>query len=67
LNGITSLPNFMKIYQAVHKLLVGNRQTGDLINLLLFLRSRGSSVSIVSDFGLDDLGSIHGRGKEFFL
>jgi hypothetical protein len=27
LNGITSAPNFMKIYQAVQKLLVGDTQT----------------------------------------
>jgi hypothetical protein len=40
LNGIASLPNFMKIYQAVQKSLVGDhRQTGDLISLLSFLES----------------------------
>jgi hypothetical protein len=51
LNGISSVPNVMKIYQAVQKLLVGDtdrhthidrqtdRQTGDLINLLSFLES----------------------------
>jgi hypothetical protein len=27
LNGITSVPNFMKVYQAVPKLLVGDTQT----------------------------------------
>jgi hypothetical protein len=27
LNAITCLPNFMKTYQSVHKLLVGNTQT----------------------------------------
>jgi hypothetical protein len=32
-----------------------------------FERSRVSSGSIVSDYGLDDRGSIPGRGKEFFL
>jgi hypothetical protein len=36
--------NFMKIYQAVQKLLMGDaqteRQTGDLISLLSFLGSR---------------------------
>jgi hypothetical protein len=42
LNGITSIPNFMKIYLAVQKLLVGDtqthtyRQTGDLTSLLSF-------------------------------
>jgi hypothetical protein len=42
LNGITPIPNFMKIYQAVKKLLVGggHRQSGDLISLLSFLESR---------------------------
>jgi hypothetical protein len=28
---------------------------------------RGSSVNIVSGYGLDDRGSIPGRGKGFFL
>jgi hypothetical protein len=40
LNGITSIPNFMKIYQAVQKILVGDtqtdKQTGDMISLLSF-------------------------------
>jgi hypothetical protein len=46
LNGITSLPNFMKIHQAVQNLLVGqtDRQTGDFISLLSFLESRLKSV-----------------------
>jgi hypothetical protein len=39
-NGITSLPDFMKIYQAVQKFLVRDRQTGDLISLLSFFESR---------------------------
>jgi hypothetical protein len=30
-------------------------------------RSRGSSVSIVSDYGLDDRGSIPDRGSGFFF
>jgi hypothetical protein len=29
--------------------------------------SRVNSGSIVSDYGLDDRGSIPGRGREFFL
>jgi hypothetical protein len=29
--------------------------------------SRGSSGSIASDYGLDDWGSIPGRGRGFFL
>jgi hypothetical protein len=41
LNGITSIPNFLKIYHAAQNLLVGtHRQTGDLINVLSFLESR---------------------------
>jgi hypothetical protein len=37
-----SVPNFMKIYQAVQKLIERDthRQTGDLISLLSFLESR---------------------------
>jgi hypothetical protein len=31
LNGVTSLPNFVKIYQAVQTLLVGDRQTERLV------------------------------------
>jgi hypothetical protein len=31
LNGITSLPNIMKMYQAVQELLVGNAQTYRLV------------------------------------
>jgi hypothetical protein len=30
-------------------------------------RSQGSSVSIVSDYGLDNWGSIPNRGRGFFL
>jgi hypothetical protein len=30
-------------------------------------KSRGSSGSIVSDYGLDDRGSISGRGRGFFF
>jgi hypothetical protein len=52
LKGITSVPNFMKIYQAFQKLLVGDtqtdRQTGDLISLLSFLEIR---LKIVQDRG----------------
>jgi hypothetical protein len=44
LNGITSVPNFTKIYQAFQKLLVWDAQTdrrnGDLISLLSFLENR---------------------------
>jgi hypothetical protein len=34
---------------------------------LILNRSHGSSGSIVSDYGLDDRGSISGRGKGFFF
>jgi hypothetical protein len=34
---------------------------------LLIDRSLGSSVSIVSDYGLDDRGSIPDRGRGFFF
>jgi hypothetical protein len=44
MNGITSVPNSKKIYQAVQKLLVEDtrthRQTGDLVTLLPLLESR---------------------------
>jgi hypothetical protein len=44
MNGITSIPNFIKFYQAVLTLLVEDthtdRETGDLINLLSFLENR---------------------------
>jgi hypothetical protein len=48
LDGITSVSNFMKIYQAVLKLLVGDTQidkpikthTGDLISLLSISESK---------------------------
>jgi hypothetical protein len=36
-------------------------------SLLPTIKSRGSSVSIVSDYGLDDWGSIPGRGKGYFF
>jgi hypothetical protein len=53
-NGMTSLPNFIKIYELVQKLLGGgedtdgrlDRQTGDLISLtFLFKESRLKSIS----------------------
>jgi hypothetical protein len=34
---------------------------------LLFLESRGSSGSIMSDYGLDDRGSIPDRVRGFFF
>jgi hypothetical protein len=37
------------------------------LQVLLRVRSRGSSVSIVSDYGLDDRGSIPDRSRGFFL
>jgi hypothetical protein len=56
-NGMTSLLNFIKIYQLVQKLLGGDtqtdirtdRQTGDLINLtFLFKESRLAMAEIHS-------------------
>jgi hypothetical protein len=41
-----------------------------MIGLRMYIikfRSRGSSGSIVSDYGLDDRGSIPDRGWEFFF
>jgi hypothetical protein len=35
--------------------------------ILSVIRSRGSSVSIVSDYGLDDRGSIPDKGRRFFF
>jgi hypothetical protein len=46
------VPNFVKIYQAFQKLLVGDtqtdRQTGDLINLLSFLESRLKTENVLT-------------------
>jgi hypothetical protein len=39
----------------------------DMIFTVLILWSRGSLVSIVSDYGLDDRGSISDRGRGFFF
>jgi hypothetical protein len=39
----------------------------DIVENLLMNRSRGSSGSIVSDYGLDDRGSIPDRDREFFF
>jgi hypothetical protein len=38
-----------------------------LVMFVKLCRSRGSSGSIVSDYGLDDWGLIPGRGKGFFF
>jgi hypothetical protein len=38
-----------------------------VITINLVIKEPGSSGSIVSDYGLDDRGSIPGRGKGFFL
>jgi hypothetical protein len=48
LNGITSLPNSMKIYQSIQKLLVKghtDRETSDFISLLSFL---GNMLKIIA-------------------
>jgi hypothetical protein len=39
----------------------------DFIHRPIFYRSRGSSVSIVSDYELDDRGSIPDEGRGFFF
>jgi hypothetical protein len=56
LNGITSLPNLMKIFQAVQKL-VGDRQThredGDLTSLFPFVESRLIKCKGIGCKGLD--------------
>jgi hypothetical protein len=39
----------------------------EFITLIISAESRGSSGSIVSDYGLDDQGSIPGRGRGFFF
>jgi hypothetical protein len=50
LNGIASIPNFMKIYRVVQNLLVGDtqtdKQTGKLISLLSFLERRLEVASL---------------------
>jgi hypothetical protein len=48
--ALTSIPNFMKIYQAFQKLLLGDTQTDILvifISLLSFLESRLKIVLII--------------------
>jgi hypothetical protein len=40
---------------------------GELLKSTISFRNRGSSVSIVSDYGLDDRGSIPDRVTEFFF
>jgi hypothetical protein len=40
LNGIASLPNFVKIYQTVQKLVEEDRQTDVMISIFSFLESR---------------------------
>jgi hypothetical protein len=39
----------------------------DIKRVIIRLMSRGSSGSIVSDYGLDDRGSIPDRGRGFFI
>jgi hypothetical protein len=39
----------------------------ELGQILRICKSRGSSGSIVSDYGLDDRGSIPDRGRGFFF
>jgi hypothetical protein len=44
-----------------------NEELRELYKAPDLVGSRGSSVSIVSDYGLDDRGSIPGRGRGFFF
>jgi hypothetical protein len=50
LNGITSQPVLMKIYQAVQKILVGDTQTGDFISILSFVEIRLKRKSVKNKF-----------------
>jgi hypothetical protein len=67
-NGMTSLPNFIKIYQLVQKLLGGgdtdgqtDRQDGDLISLtFLFKESR-----LKMKFGLEKCARISLKLEQF--
>jgi hypothetical protein len=60
LDGITPVQNFMKIYQAVQKLFVGDtvrqtqtdRQTGDLISLLSLLERRLNIIHFLLCVGI---------------
>jgi hypothetical protein len=54
LNGITSVPNFMKVYQTAQKLLVGDTQTGNLISLPSFLESRQKMHIVISNINESD-------------
>jgi hypothetical protein len=66
LNGITSLPTIMKIYQAVQKLLVvghADRQTGVLISYFHFWKL-GKKLSYHSHNLLEV--SVHGTALKFF-
>jgi hypothetical protein len=65
LSGITSVSNFMKIYQAVQKLLVGthrqtDRQSGDSISLLSFLDSK---LKFADFHSLPRTSEIHKSGQ----
>jgi hypothetical protein len=58
LNVIACIPYFMKTYQVVQKLFVGDTQTGDLISLCSSLESRlkivaSKSISNGHDFSAD--------------
>jgi hypothetical protein len=42
-------------------------KTGDLCSVTVSYGSRGSSVSIATDYGLEDRGSIPDRGRGCFF
>jgi hypothetical protein len=57
---LQQFPHFPEIFKYFSNTLLVSRN-------IIIMRSQGSSVSIVSDYGLDDRGSIPDRGREFFF
>jgi hypothetical protein len=56
-----------RILSAVSPVYIQSSWTTFTQRTRLYIRSQGSSVSIVSDYGLDDRGSIPDRGRGFFF
>jgi hypothetical protein len=44
LEWLTSVPNLISFYQAVQELLVGDKQTGDLISLITIFHNRLKTI-----------------------
>jgi hypothetical protein len=61
--------DFERIASTIHTISGGHTTRLRVSNYITYPcnRSRDSSVSIVSDYGLDDWGSIPDRGRGFFL